>query len=139
MTKLLHHLLQNKFTLGWYNAQLVEVLSTFCSKLQQPDLLQDRFDSWVAYMAGVKRGRGSGNLGVQGKKERNAEENNGHRRSFPFSLARSHMPKFPLPLFAPATQANSCVIKCATSHVFVPRLTTSLCPLQEFYPNRASL
>lgn len=42
VTKLLHHLLQNKFTLGWYNVQLVEVLSTFCSKLQQPDLLHDK-------------------------------------------------------------------------------------------------
>jgi len=77
VTKLLHHLLQNKFALGWYNVQHVEVLSTFCSKLQQPDLLQDRFDSWVAYVAGVKRGRGRGSLGVQGRKERNAEENNG--------------------------------------------------------------
>ena len=84
MTKLLHYLLQNKFTLGWYNAQHVEVLSTFCSKLQQPDLLQDRFDSWVAYVAGVKRGRGLEDLGMQGREERNAEENNGLLEGVPF-------------------------------------------------------
>ena len=47
-------MLQNTFALGGYNAQLVQVLlykvelvfaSTF-HNLQQPDLLQDRFDPW---------------------------------------------------------------------------------------------
>ena len=88
----LHHLLQNKSALGWYNAQHVEVLSTFCSKLQQSDLLQDRFDSWVACMAGIKRGREGGIWVHEGQRILKGMLNKtmvSCRHSFPFSLAHS--------------------------------------------------
>ena len=56
----------------------------------------------LACVAGVKRGRGRGNLGAQRRRER--------KGSFPLFLARptrSRAPKFPLPLplLTPAMQA----------------------------------
>ena len=49
-TRELRHLLQNKFALGWKNAQHVQISQSLLSitnfrDLQQPDLLPDRFES----------------------------------------------------------------------------------------------
>ena len=72
---------------------------------QAPRFFVSHDRPYIACVAGVKRGRGRGNLGARGRRERKKgkEEGKGTRRPTRFRALRFLLP---LPLLTPATQAR---------------------------------